>query len=181
MFGKNVGFVDLLVDCHLKFSDNQKKQLPGYVFLRGDSVAIMLILNQKYILLTKQFRTPAGRYMIEAPAGMMDESGNVIGTAAKEIQEETGITINIKDLISCGSIYPSPGGCDEEIMLFYSHISIPSNELVQILSKTYGAEDENEQISLVTYEFNKENILKTQDAKLISIAFAYEEITKTII
>lgn len=45
MFGKNVGFVNLLVDAYL----NDKK-LPGFVFLRGEAVAILLLVNNKMIL-----------------------------------------------------------------------------------------------------------------------------------
>jgi ADP-sugar diphosphatase len=178
MFGKNVGFVDLLVDCNLK---SEKKKLPGYVFIRGNSVAIMIIVNDKYLLLTKQFRTPAGSFMIEAPAGMMDESGNIVGTAAKEIQEETGITINLKDLISLGSIYPSPGGCDEKIELFYCKLKLDDKDIEEMLNKTFGDQSEHEQIKLVLNEFNKENIINTQDAKLICAALAYEKVNNTII
>jgi 8-oxo-dGTP pyrophosphatase MutT (NUDIX family) len=29
--------------------------------------------------------------MLEAPAGMIDESGNFVGVAAKEMEEETGL------------------------------------------------------------------------------------------
>jgi ADP-sugar diphosphatase len=179
MFGSNVGFVDLVVDCSLK--DEESKKLPGYVFLRGKAVAILMIINEKYMLLTKQFRTPAGKFMIEAPAGMLDESGFVVGTAAKEIEEETGIKISLNDLISLGSIYPSPGGCDEEILLFYCKLTRSDRELEDILSKTYGEENSHEQISLALWELNKENIVKSQDAKLISAAFTYELLTKTLI
>lgn len=61
---------------------------------------------------------PAGQYTLECPAGMLDEDGNFIGVAAKELKEETGLEIEEKKLIPLGSIYPSPGGCDEEVILF---------------------------------------------------------------
>ena len=32
------------------------------------------------MLLVKQFRVPAGKYTLEFPAGMMDESGNFAAT-----------------------------------------------------------------------------------------------------
>lgn len=45
------------------------------------------------------------------PAGMIDESGDFVGVAAKEIEEETGIKIKGEDLKPLGSFYPSPGAC----------------------------------------------------------------------
>ena len=35
------------------------------------------------MLLTRQFRVPIGDFLLETPAGMMDEDGNFLGIAAK--------------------------------------------------------------------------------------------------
>jgi ADP-sugar diphosphatase len=59
--------------------------LPGYVFLRGDAVAVLVLVNDK-ILLVEQYRVPIQQTVIEAPAGMLDESGDFAGVAAKEIE-----------------------------------------------------------------------------------------------
>ena len=45
--------------------------LPGYVFMRGPAVAILVIVNNK-ILLVEQFRAPVMETLLEAPAGMLD-------------------------------------------------------------------------------------------------------------
>lgn len=45
MFGQNVGFVNLIVDAYLN-----DIRLPGFVFLRGDAVAILLLVNGKMVL-----------------------------------------------------------------------------------------------------------------------------------
>jgi len=173
MFGKNVGFVDLVLDANLKTSKNKIK-IPGYVFLRGGAVAMLMILNKEYVITTKQFRVASGKFLIEAPAGMLDESGDFKGVAAKEIEEECGIHINTKDLQDLGYITPSPGGCDEKIHLFSIDISLSEEELKRILSKIHGEEHEGEQIELKLINFSKKDILATNDAKLISAAFAYE-------
>lgn len=78
----------------------------------------MVIVNDKYLLLTKQFRVPVGKWLEETPAGMIDEEGHFVGVAAKELKEETGLLIEEKDLLKLGSFYPSPGGSDEEILTF---------------------------------------------------------------
>ena len=56
---------------------------------------------------------------------MLDESGDFIGTAAAEIKEETSIELSHDKLHSLGSMFPSPGGSDEEILMFYCDIEIP--------------------------------------------------------
>ena len=45
-----------------------------------------MLVNNK-LLLVEQYRVPTQQTMIEAPAGMIDESGDFVGVAAKEIQE----------------------------------------------------------------------------------------------
>ncbi len=45
MFGKNVGFINVEVEAYLNGI-----RLPGYVFIRGAAVAILLLLNGKMVL-----------------------------------------------------------------------------------------------------------------------------------
>jgi ADP-ribose pyrophosphatase len=42
------------------------------------------------LLLEKQFRAPAGRIVVELPAGLVDESETVEEAALRELREETG-------------------------------------------------------------------------------------------
>lgn len=79
MFGDKVGFVNLR--AHTK---KEGYPMPAYVFLRGPAVAILVLVNDK-ILLVGQYRTPVQQTLLEAPAGMLDESGDFAGTAALEI------------------------------------------------------------------------------------------------
>lgn len=60
---------------------------------------------------------------------MIDESGDFVGVAAAEIEEETSIKIRKEDLLPLGSYYPSPGGCDEEIFMYHCHVNITPEEL----------------------------------------------------
>lgn len=73
------------------------EKLPGSVFLRGASVAMLVVLTpddapeDKHVLLTVQPRVAAGSLrLVELPAGMVDE-GTFAGSAAKEIEEELGM------------------------------------------------------------------------------------------
>ena len=105
MFGQNVGFINMRA-----ITLREGFKLPSYVFVRGNAVGILMLVNNK-LLLTEQYRVPTQQLMIEAPAGMIDESGDFVGVAAKEIQEETGIKITKEQLKPLGSYYPSPGAC----------------------------------------------------------------------
>jgi ADP-sugar diphosphatase len=130
MFGPNVGFIKL--NCEAYFNG---KPVPGIAFIRGNSVSILIILilpnGEKHILLVVQPRIAIGcSAYIEAVAGMMDENGNFIGVAAKEIKEETGLDIVERDLIPLGGIYPSPGGCDEYIKLYAYECPISEEEFL---------------------------------------------------
>ena len=79
MFSKGVGFINIRA-----VTKENGQPLPSYVFIRGRAVGVLLLINGK-MLLVKQYRVPLQEYTHEAPAGMMDEEGDFIGVAAKEI------------------------------------------------------------------------------------------------
>jgi len=172
MFGKNVGFIGLEADCSL--ISHPETKLPGYSFIRGKSVAIFVLINNKFMVLTKQYRVPVGKFMLEIPAGMLDESGDFSGVAAKELEEEIGVKINQKDLVYMTSMYPSCGGSDEEIVIYFTNLTLKDAEIEELRIKTFGEENSHEIITLQVLELNFENILETKDAKLITAAFAAE-------
>ncbi|OTB07417.1 hypothetical protein M426DRAFT_20120 [Hypoxylon sp. CI-4A] len=78
--------------------------LPGSVFLRGPSVAMLVVLvdvdtEERHVVLTVQPRIPAGSLaFVELPAGMLDEGGSFAGQAAQEMQEELGLEIPAEEL-----------------------------------------------------------------------------------
>lgn len=98
---------------------------------------------------------------------MIDDSGSFSGAAAKEIAEETGLTvqenelINLSDLASQSpgssrssgeslknGVYPSPGGCDEFIPIFLCKKKIERKKLEEMQGKLTGLRDEGEKITL---------------------------------
>tara|TARA_B110000037_G_C17020535_1_gene465134 strand:- start:256 stop:1047 length:792 start_codon:yes stop_codon:yes gene_type:complete len=126
--------------------------IPGIVFLRGNSVAVLILVkidNIDYVITTKQMRVPIGKLMEEIPAGMMDADSNFSGVAMKEISEETGLKPpSENDLHFLGEISPSPGGCDEKISLYFWKTTISEEKKVELISKIHGEADENESILL---------------------------------
>ncbi|KAK6336103.1 hypothetical protein TWF696_001671 [Orbilia brochopaga] len=109
-FGSSkLGFV--MLNAVVKDAED-KISLPGAVLLRGASVAILPLLHpidtpkdNLHAILTLQPRIPgATTSMAEIPAGMLDDSGSFAGAAAKELEEEVGITISEDKLINLSEL-----------------------------------------------------------------------------
>jgi ADP-sugar diphosphatase len=90
------------VKLRAEVSNCDGEKLPGGVFLRGGSVAMLLVLqpedakdeSEEYVIVTVQPRIPAGSLaFVELPAGMLDDSRTLTGAAAKETKGETGLDI----------------------------------------------------------------------------------------
>lgn len=171
MFGPNVGFVKFNTDVKCK-----GLPVPGVVFMRGASVAILIILSlggEKFILCTKQARFPIGASeFLEIPAGMMDEDGNFLGVAAKELEEETHIKVDKKDLIPLGGVFPSPGGCDEFIEFFALELIVDQARFNEIQGAATGNLEEGEKITLQIIPYREAHILT--DAKALCAILRYE-------
>ena len=149
----------LFAKIKAKVVDENGDFVPGSVFLRGDAVAMLVILNDgenKWAVLTCQQRFPVGVYKsVEIPAGMMDDHGDFAGTAAREIEEETGLIIKKEFLVFLEEIVVSGGGSDERIQLFACEISKSKEEIKELHGKVTGAVHENERIKLMIVPFNE--------------------------
>jgi len=157
LFGERIGFIKF--KAHV---ERDGKQIPGIIFMRGGSVAILTIIVNKgveYALCLYQARVPIGKIFLEIPAGMLDGSGNFSGIAAKELEEETGIKINSSELIdlfaltygdkcSHQGMYPSPGACDEFIRLFAFRTEMADDKFAVLEGKFSGLIEEGEIINL---------------------------------
>ena len=63
-------------------------------------VIIMTSPDGNRILLNREFRLAAGRWVYNFPAGLIDEGENVREAAARELREETGLTLlRIDDIL----------------------------------------------------------------------------------
>eukprot|EP00703_Trepomonas_sp_PC1_P000181 JAP96425.1 NUDIX hydrolase [Trepomonas sp. PC1] len=164
LFGKRIGFLKIKAEI-LNIEDN--KTIPGIIFFRGDAVAILPIIktpSQQWIMLTEQFRAPLGRKLLEIPAGMCDGDGNFSGVAIKELEEETGLHLNSKQLFDLGSFIPSAGGCDEKIHLFGLEIEKTDQE-VELMQKQIYGEGDHEVIKLKFVK--EEDARQMEDSKLL--------------
>lgn len=89
-----------------------------------DGVSCIVVLDmpgeEPRLLLSREFRYPAGRFMLSVPAGLIDERDKeeadpVLSTARREIREETGLEVGEKDSVRVVNpvLFSSPGLTDE--------------------------------------------------------------------
>lgn len=202
-FGKGrLGFIKLKAD--VSADDGQK--FPGSVFMRGGSVAMLLVLTaesknvssgkgdpeaNEYVILTVQPRIPAGTLTFtEIPAGMIDDSGTFSGAAASEIEEETGLKIQEEELINLtelalgsnnedgevlqNAIYPSPGGCDEFIPIFFARKTMQLEEIEKLQGKLTGLRETGEKITLKIVKLRDAWKVAGRDVKTLSAICLYD-------
>ncbi|CAN6208906.1 unnamed protein product [Urochloa humidicola] len=183
MFGKRVGFLKFKADI---IDDETKTKVPGIVFARGPAVAVLILLEsngQTYAVLTEQVRVPIGKFVLELPAGMLDdEKGDFVVTAVREVEEETGIKLNLEDMVDLtallnpatgGRMLPSPGGCDEEIGLFLYRGRVDEETIRSLQGKETGLRDHGELIKLRVVPYSQ-LWRSTADAKALCAIALYE-------
>ncbi|EXC17808.1 Nudix hydrolase 14 [Morus notabilis] len=183
MFGKRIGFLKFKADI---FDKETGKKVPGIVFARGPAVAILILLESEgetYAVLTEQVRVPVGRFILELPAGMLDDDkGDFVGTAVREVEEEIGLKLNVDDMIDLTAfldpstgcrVFPSPGGCDEEISLFLYRGRVEKGIITQLQGKETGLREDGEMIRVCVVPYEKLWRM-TADAKVLTAIALYE-------
>ncbi|KAI4977223.1 hypothetical protein ZWY2020_052013 [Hordeum vulgare] len=182
MFGQRVGFLKFKADI---VDDETRAKIPGIVFARGPAVAVLILLESKgqtYAVLTEQARVPIGKFILELPAGMLDdENGDFVGTAVREVEEETGIKLNLEDMVDLTALLdpatgckmlPSPGGCGEEIGLFL-YRGTWAETIRALQGKETGLRDHGELIKLRVVPYDQ-LWRSTADSKALSAIALYE-------
>lgn len=80
-----------------------------------DAAAILPIIDGQ-VVFVRQYRKAIESVITEIPAGLLDEGELPIEAAIRELQEEVGlIPLDLKEL---GSMWPSPGFCNEKTTIF---------------------------------------------------------------
>ncbi len=89
------------------------------VVVHPGAVAIIAMTSAREILLVKQFRYPAGRYLVEIPAGTLEEGESPESCAVRELEEETGYRACRIEKIT--EFFLAPGYSTEIIHLFMAY------------------------------------------------------------
>lgn len=92
------------------------KKVWEYVTRKNDfGVVSIIVHNKNEFILIKEFRQSLQKYIIDFPAGFLDNAGDIVEEAKREFEEETGLQlIDYKYAPFC-SAYSSPGLTDEKI------------------------------------------------------------------
>ena len=98
------------------------------------SVGIIPVINNDEIVLIKQYRHAVNEYLIEIPAGKIENKEKPIEAAKRELEEETGFRGDLTPLTQC---YLAPS-YDTELMHFFIAKNIHRTDSSQIMD-----DDEN--------------------------------------
>ncbi|POS68866.1 NUDIX domain-containing protein [Diaporthe helianthi] len=185
-----------------KYPVDYRNTLYETIFLRGGSVAVLMILrpsdkrDERWVILTEQARVPAcSLRFIEIPAGMMDAEHNFAGVAAREIAEETGLKIPESELVNmtelaledshddpetlAKAMYPSPGGCDEYISLFLWEKEMDRVHIEALKGKITGLRTAGETITLRLVKYTELWKVGARDAKTLGAWALYEGLSNS--
>ena len=86
------------------------------VVRHAGSAVMMPVDDERRVLLVRQYRLPADKYLWELPAGKLDEGENALQAARRELKEETGY--KAKKWTKLASFYVSPGYVQEKMTIF---------------------------------------------------------------
>lgn len=209
--GSRVGFLKITASV----ANEDGESLPAAALLRGPSVAMLVMLipedddggrrgpsttqqeEERYAVLTVQPRVPAGSLaFVELPAGMVDDAGSFKGVAAKEIEEELGITIHESELVCLSDLaadtstenegtrsegeglaqamFPSAGGCDEHITIYSCERRIPRSQLEEWNGRLTGLRSHGEKITLKVVPMKDLWRAGARDAKALAALALWE-------
>jgi ADP-ribose pyrophosphatase len=86
-------------------------------YVRHPGSAVIIALHEdKTVALVNQYRHPAVRYLLEAPAGSRDGNELPEECAARELEEELGLKAERFEKLT--EFFPSPGFCSEKMWVY---------------------------------------------------------------
>jgi len=129
---------------------------------RVDAVAIVAVHDDQ-IVLVRQHRAPAGRALLELPAGKIDPGESPEDAARRELAEECGLHGGTWRRLT--TVWTTPGFCDERIHLF----------LATDLEHGESSPDEHEDVELVRWPIGEVEgrLAEVEDAKTLAGLLLY--------
>jgi ADP-ribose pyrophosphatase len=111
------------------------------IIVHKGSAVIAPVFEDKTVALVRQYRHATGKYLLEIPAGGVEVGESFAEGAARELEEEIGVTAAKIELLT--EFYVSPGFLTEKMYVF----------LATDLTETGQALDEDEVIEIERLTF----------------------------
>ena len=177
--------IPLFVKLKAEVQDEQGKRVPGIVMLRGDAVAVLVVLwceGLAYLLLVDQSRFAIGkRHSLEVVAGMLDWSKDWRKVALAELEEEAGVCAKDEELIDLAGEFNdakkgyavSCGLLDERLYFaaIERQVTYEQLALMHDREQEYLDEDEGIRTKVIPYA---DAIAAFEDSKCFNAVFLYE-------
>ncbi len=123
-----------------RVSENGTEYTREVVVHRGSAV-IVPVFDDETVALVRQYRHAAGKFLLEVPAGSLDEGEDPAEGAARELVEEVGVTAAHFEKLS--EFYVSPGFLTEKMFVFLATgltevgQQLESDEFIELVRVTF--------------------------------------------
>ena len=107
------------------------------------SAVIVPVFDDGTVALVRQYRHPAVRYLLEVPAGTLNRGERPEEGAARELEEELGLTA--ANMTKLAEFFVSPGFCEEKMWIY----------LATDLTETAQRLEDDELIEVVRLPFSR--------------------------
>ena len=153
-----------------EFREGERDYSREIVVHKGGAV-IVPVFDDGTVALVRQFRHAIGDYLLEIPAGMLDEGEDPMIGAVRELEEEIGVRAAHVEKLT--ELLPSPGYLTEKVYLF---LATGLTEVGQNL-------DHDEELTVERYSFDELNTMirdgRIVDAKtMVGVMLAAEKINR---
>ena len=130
------------------------------VVVHSGAVAIAALDAQGRLALVRQYRHPAGDWLVEIPAGRIEEGEDRLVAAKRELEEETGLRARRWSLLR--EFYAAPGFCSERMTIYLA-------EELESVREDRLAHDADEELETL-YATLPDVLRDAQDAKTLIAA-----------
>jgi 8-oxo-dGTP pyrophosphatase MutT (NUDIX family) len=148
----------------------------GRISGTGAVVIIASVKQTRELFLVRQFRPPLGKYVIEFPAGLIDDGEPPETTAVRELREETGYVGEVVDVTPRSA--SSPGMSGETLFLVRMEVDECSDDNLRPETDFDDSEDiETFRVSpgaLRDFLADRSSAGDSIDAKLAAFSLGFE-------
>ena len=106
---------------HMVTREEQPKCITGKIRHPDATIIVPYHRQEDKLVVIKEFRVPVGGYQYGFPAGLLDPGEELTTTAARELQEETGLDL-VRVFRHSPAIFSSAGITDEAISMVFAEV-----------------------------------------------------------